>query len=84
MEETNMRSRWNSRGCAGGGVVAGLVILSVGVLFLLSNFGILGVQPLQTWWPVLLIVIGVARLIGYARWHGERWQGPRRPYNDFN
>jgi hypothetical protein len=74
-----MRSRWNARGCAGGGVVAGLVILSVGVLFLLSNFGILAIRPLQTWWPVLLIVIGVARLIGYGR-----WQGPRRPYSHFD
>jgi cell wall-active antibiotic response 4TMS protein YvqF len=79
-----MRSRWNSGGCVGGGIVSGLVILSIGVLFLLSNFGILGVQPLHTWWPVLLIVIGAARLFGYGRWHDRRWQGPSRPYNNFN
>ena len=82
-----MRSRWNSRGCIRGGIVSGLVILSVGVLFLLSNFGILGVEPLRTWWPVLLIVIGAARLFGYGRWHDDRWRtwpGPHRPYNNFN
>lgn len=74
-----MRSHWNSRGCAGGGVVAGLVLLAIGALFLLSNFGILGMQPLHTWWPLLLIILGVAKLIGYGR-----LQAQRRPYNDFN
>jgi hypothetical protein len=30
----------------------------------------------RTWWPLLLIVIGVAKLISPRRWE-------RRPYNDF-
>jgi hypothetical protein len=74
----NMRSHLESRACAGRGLVGGLILLTVGALFLLSNLGILGPELFRTWWPVLLIAIGVARLFG-----GRRWERLRRPYTDF-
>lgn len=48
--------------------VGPLVLIVVGVLFLLSNFGLLHLRELfhqmGTWWPVILIAIGVAGLMG--------------------
>ncbi len=73
-----MRSHFESRECAGRGLVGGLILLTMGALFLLSNLGILNSDVFRTWWPLLLIVIGVARLFGSRRW--DRLQ---RPYSDF-
>ena len=44
------------------GVVVGSIIVTVGVLFLLDNLGILRFQDAWQYWPVILIVIGVVRL----------------------
>ena len=43
---------------------APLVIIAVGVLFLLSNLGLVpALGPLfARWWPVLLIVVGLYQL----------------------
>ncbi len=49
---------WHRR--CGGGVPTGAVILIVlGVLFLLGNFGILRENWLDHGWPILLIALGV-------------------------
>jgi hypothetical protein len=44
-----------------------LVLIIVGVLFLLSNLGILQLRAvldgLGTWWPVILIAVGLAGLV---------------------
>jgi hypothetical protein len=42
-----------------------LILIALGVLFLLSNFGLLPrLGPLfAQWWPVLLIVIGASMLL---------------------
>ena len=46
--------------------VAALVLIALGVLFLLLNLGILAI-PLRelfaTWWPVILIIVGVSLLL---------------------
>lgn len=51
--------------------VGPLVLIVVGILFLLNNFGLLHLRDLfhqmGTWWPVILIVIGVAGLVGGKR-----------------
>src|SRR5581483_9023657 len=44
------------------GVVFGLVIVAVGTLFLLGNFG-LDLGMLWRYWPVVLVAIGVAKLV---------------------
>jgi hypothetical protein len=62
MEALNMRSQWESRECAKGGFVGGLILLTLGTVFLLTNLGVLNYAVVRTWWPLLLIVIGIARL----------------------
>ena len=54
------------------------MLLLIGTVFLLMNFGILTLQLFYTWWPLLLIVIGAARILA-----PRGWIGPRRPYDDF-
>jgi hypothetical protein len=73
-----MRADLESRECAGKGLVGGLILLTIGALFLMANLGILNSDVFRTWWPLLLIVFGVAKLFG-----GRRWDRLRRPYNHF-
>ena len=50
-------------------LVGGLVLVTLGVLFLLSNHGILPSfgKLVSTWWPLFLIVPGILTLLGYRR-----------------
>lgn len=44
------------------GNVAAIVLVLVGTFFLLTNLGILHVSliaVLKTWWPVILIIVGL-------------------------
>jgi hypothetical protein len=45
-------------------LVAALILITLGVLFLLSNLGLLPrLGPLfAQWWPLILIVVGVSLL----------------------
>ena len=43
--------------------MAPVVLVTLGVLFLLAN---LSGYPFERTWPILLIVIGVIRVVGYA------------------
>jgi LiaF transmembrane domain len=45
-----------------GGMIIGLAIIAVGVLFLLRNVGILYFDDIGQYWPVILIVIGFSKL----------------------
>ncbi|MBI5719669.1 MAG: hypothetical protein HZC37_18525 [Burkholderiales bacterium] len=44
--------------------IAALVLIGIGVLFLLSNFGVVPHfgALLAKWWPAILIVVGVGLL----------------------
>lgn len=47
------------------GNVAALVLIGVGVFFLLTNLGLINVslmELLRTWWPLILIAVGVSLL----------------------
>lgn len=46
-------------------ITGALVLIVVGVLFLLSNFGLLPrLGPLFVqWWPLILIIVGVSMLV---------------------
>lgn len=50
----------------------GLVLIAVGVLLLLEKLGII-TQGLGTYWPVILIVIGLGILLGNFKgpWRGR-------------
>lgn len=60
--------RWARRGnaCGGpnafGGMIMGLGVIAVGVLFLLRNVGILYFEDIWQFWPVILIVVGFSKL----------------------
>ena len=46
--------------------IAALILIALGVIFLLQNLGILPI-PLRelfaTWWPLILILVGVSLLM---------------------
>lgn len=45
-----------------GQVVLGLLVIAIGVLFLLDNLGIIEFRQALSFWPVLLIVLGIVKL----------------------
>lgn len=57
-----MAKRWDS-------LIFGLILLIVGILFLLSNFGyrINVWNVIEKYWPVLLILLGLKYLIAGIR-----------------
>ncbi len=57
MEETGMGSRNASR------LFAGVVIIVLGGLALLDNFGVIQIHDVWRFWPLVLIAIGLARLL---------------------
>jgi Domain of unknown function (DUF5668) len=75
-----MSSEWDSRACAGRGFTGGLVLLLMGGIFLLANLGVFQSHLLHVWWPLLLIVVGVAKVIAYGYTQLDR---PRKRYSDF-
>ncbi len=50
-------------------LTGGIILVALGVLFLLSNQGILPPfgRLLSTWWPLFLIVPGVLNLLEHQR-----------------
>src|SRR5512135_1738514 len=69
MERHRLRQeRWAQRrdACGGpnatGGMIIGLGVIAVGVLFLLRNVGILYFDDIWQYWPVILILVGISKL----------------------
>ncbi len=57
----------------GGNIFGGLIIICLGVLFLLNNFGTLDFGDfVRHYWPVILILIGLRLILGFG--HRERSQ----------
>ena len=57
-----VRERWRRTRYHGhGGLVGGVILASIGVLLLLQNLNIPGFEDLERYWPVILIVVGVAQ-----------------------
>jgi hypothetical protein len=61
------QARWEQRSACGGpnaagGMIIGLGVIAVGVLFLLRNVGVLYFDDIWTYWPVILIVLGISKL----------------------
>jgi len=73
-----MTSHWESRAGAIARFLGGLLLLSIGTIFILINLGIIQSPLVQTWWPLLLIAVGVVKLVSLRRWYR-----PRKPYTDF-
>ncbi|MCJ7786429.1 MAG: DUF5668 domain-containing protein [Desulfobacterales bacterium] len=45
-----------------GMVIGGLIVLGIGLVFLLGNLGV--IPHIGNTWPLILVVVGVALLIG--------------------
>jgi len=59
MEKSSSSKEWGS-----GKIFAGIILLGLGILFLLSNWGI--IPSLGKTWPLILIIIGLAFLLGMS------------------
>ena len=55
-----------------GRLFPGLVVAGLGVLFLLDNFGIVGVADWWSFWPLLLIALGISKLADPRDAHDSR------------
>lgn len=56
----------NEKGFSMKGNVAAIVLIVFGVFFLLTNLGLVNVslaELLKTWWPLILIALGVAMIV---------------------
>jgi predicted membrane protein len=59
---------------AGGMVIGGLIVL-IGLLILLDNMGIVRIHDVWRYWPVLLIVVGVSKILESRSPAGYVWGG---------
>ena len=47
-------------------LLIGCAIVLLGVLFTLDNLDILQSGPILRWWPIVIVLLGVSRLVGYG------------------
>jgi cell wall-active antibiotic response 4TMS protein YvqF len=59
---------------AGGMVIGGLIVI-IGLMILLDNMGIVRFHDVWRYWPVLLIVVGVAKILESVTPPGYIWGG---------
>ena len=58
--------RMNGPGFFGPGrLTFGLIVIALGVLFMLDNLGLASARDILRWWPVLLVLYGLARITGW-------------------
>ena len=50
-----------------GRILAGVIFIAFGVLFLLDNFGLVDAGDIFRYWPLILIALGLARLFAPSR-----------------
>jgi predicted membrane protein len=58
-----------------GGLVGGVILAGIGVLLLLQNLNIPGFEDLERYWPVILIVVGIAQASRSLGMGGKVWGG---------
>lgn len=52
-----------------GALTLGLILIAVGVIFLIGNwYPISAWRLVATYWPVILILVGLKKIIGYFNW----------------
>jgi predicted membrane protein len=47
-----------------GRLVLGLIVMALGTLWTLDNLGIIDSEPILRWWPALIVVVGLVKLLG--------------------
>lgn len=58
-----------------GGVIGGVILAGIGVVLLLQNLGFPFFQDLERYWPVILILVGVAQASRSMGMGGRVWGG---------
>lgn len=61
------------------GLLRGAWLVVIGMILLLLNLGVLQSHLFRTWWPLLLIAAGAAKVLLYV-WRGT---GSGGPYSNF-
>ena len=46
----------------GGGIIVGVILILLGVVFALDSMGVLYAGDVLSWWPLILIALGLARM----------------------
>jgi predicted membrane protein len=67
------RDRWHGHGH--GGLIGGIILAGIGVLLLLQNLGIRYFDELERFWPLILMIVGVAQLVRSVGMGGRIWGG---------
>lgn len=71
-----VRDRWRRTRYHGhGGLVGGVILAGIGVVLLLQNLGIPYFEDLERYWPVILIVVGIAQAARSVGMGGKVWGG---------
>lgn len=62
----------NERNVNAGGLVTGSILIGIGILFLLDRLMDVAFHDvIRTWWPMILVIIGVPKLARYETlWNG--------------
>jgi len=69
-----VRERWRrGRHRGHGGLVGGVILAGIGVVLLLQNLGIPYFDDLERYWPVILIVVGIAHAARSMGMGGRIW-----------
>jgi hypothetical protein len=58
-----------------GNITAGLIMVTIGVVFLTGQLGLASLRDLWEWWPLVLIAIGLTHIIAGTGEDGEGWVG---------
>ncbi|MEW5924281.1 MAG: DUF5668 domain-containing protein [Candidatus Zixiibacteriota bacterium] len=53
-----------------GQIIGGIIVTGIGILFLLVNLGI--IPGLEDTWPVFIIIVGLALIVGSMRKRGKK------------
>ena len=73
VKERWRRNRHHHRGH--GGLVGGVILAGIGVVLLLQNLGIPFFDDLERFWPLILIVVGIAQAARSIGMGGRVWGG---------
>ena len=57
------RATWGDGGRAPAGVIPGVILVSIGALFLLNNLQIFDFHDIWRYWPAILIAVGMLKLV---------------------
>src|ERR1700685_116701 len=74
------RAAWRSQHPTHGHLIAGVILLIIGSVFLLTNLGVFYAEDVRRYWPVLLILVGATNVAFRSRRqfggaHSALWGG---------